>query len=316
MLEREMKNRTKSRNNNKVHTVTVCVVPPPENVHVWQALSEIRFQLKDPGYYRWPPHVNLLYPFLDLPPSSTNADNDADNDEKGESQTDENWTISSIVEQLESATRHIVPFSIQLDKLGIFGCENKGVLWLHPNSVGLSLPPETCNELEEQSSPLIRLQTSLEKAFPMCKEQSRKGGGFTPHMTVSHFPSFDEALYAKGTIESSSKIVDTTDNDRTPLEFVLDRIYLLQRKGDEGQFLRVAEIALGSAIDSFHLAKSSRTQIFNPPQPFPDMPDCEAEWVYEERMILKSRRKNNRKIRRGNRRHEEFSNSGLTPDHR
>jgi len=35
----------------KVHTVTVCVVPPPENDHVWQVLSEMRLILKDPGYY-------------------------------------------------------------------------------------------------------------------------------------------------------------------------------------------------------------------------------------------------------------------------
>lgn len=299
--EEEKKLRKKSRQT-KVHTVTVCVTPPPENVHVWQALSEMRFQLKDPGYYRWPPHLNLLYPFLELLHSS----NDADTDGESEIRSEDNLTLSDIVEQLESAVKNLVPFSVRLNEFGTFGGKRRGVLWLHPDSCG-ALPQEKCedkNEPDEKSSSLMRLQTSLEKAFPMCQDQSQKGGGFTPHMTVSHFPNLDEALHAKGIMEASSLFVDTsrkgTDNNSACLEFVVDRVYLLQRKGDEGQFLRVAEIPLGAASDASSVANRSQTKIFDPPQPFPDMPQREDEWVYKERMLQKSRRKNTRKSRHGN----------------
>jgi len=297
--EEEKKPRKKSRQT-KVHTVTICVTPPPENVHVWQALSEMRFQLKDPGYYRWPPHVNLLYPFLELPHSS----NDVDADGESEIRSEDNLILSDIVEQLESAIKNLVPFSVRLNEFATFGGKRRGVLWLHPDSDG-ERPQEKCedkNEPEEQSSSLIRLQTSLEKAFPMCQDQSQKGGGFTPHMTVSHFPSLDEALHAKGIMEVSSLFVDTsrngTANNSDCLEFVVDRVYLLQRKGDEGQFLRVAEIPMGAASGASSVANGNQTKILDPPQPFPDMPQREDEWVYKERMLQKSRRKNNRKSRR------------------
>jgi 2'-5' RNA ligase superfamily len=48
------------------HDWTVCMVPPPSSTTriVWDALNQARQQLADPGFYRWPPHANLLYPFL------------------------------------------------------------------------------------------------------------------------------------------------------------------------------------------------------------------------------------------------------------
>jgi hypothetical protein len=37
----------------KVHTVTVCVVPPPEQSNdTWDIIQSYRVELKDPGYYR------------------------------------------------------------------------------------------------------------------------------------------------------------------------------------------------------------------------------------------------------------------------
>ena len=36
----------------KVHTVTVCVVPPPDSVQTWEIIQKFRAELKDPGFYR------------------------------------------------------------------------------------------------------------------------------------------------------------------------------------------------------------------------------------------------------------------------
>jgi len=89
------------------------------------------------------------------------------------------------------------------------------------------------------------------------------------------------------------------------MEFLLNRIYLLERKGDGGQFLLVAEIALGGNSEDIteHINNNSsssskyrrvKTKIFDPPQKFPNMPGREDKWVYDERMQLKERRKGNR----------------------
>eukprot|EP00536_Pseudo-nitzschia_multiseries_P006671 jgi/Psemu1/193662/e_gw1.145.99.1 len=271
----------KAQLHTKVHTVTVCVVPPPENIRVWKALSEMRSKLKDPGFYRWPPHVNLMYPFLKLPDQRKKSESDG---------SEQSHSISNIVERLESATRKMEPFLVRLNTLGTFGGKKRGVLWLHPDS---------SNDLETESepSPLITLQTLLEEAFPMCRDQSQKGGSFTPHMTLSHFPSLDEASNAKEDMEFNSDDC---------LEFMLDRIYLLQRKGDGGQFLRVAEIALGD--------EPAETKMFDPPRAFPDMPTHEAEWVHNERMQLKSRRRRSNGKRGGGKRRQWASRGPRIPD--
>merc|ERR1712060_885932 len=110
----------------KLHSVTVCMVPPPEYQYVWEVLSDMRQQLKDPGFYRWPPHANLLYPFLELGPvDDSDDDNNLDN-------------IQQIVQKLQTATIQCSPFTVTLNRFGTFGGKKRGVLWLNPNSSPLS----------------------------------------------------------------------------------------------------------------------------------------------------------------------------------
>jgi hypothetical protein len=45
----------------KVPKSAICLVPPRR---VWQQIQEIRC-FKDKSFVRWPPHVNLLYPFYE-----------------------------------------------------------------------------------------------------------------------------------------------------------------------------------------------------------------------------------------------------------
>ena len=94
-----------------VHHATVALVPPStpaDRVAVWERLQGTRATLKDRGYYRWPPHINLLYPYLD--PAS---------DVHGE-----------VLPALAAAAATVSPFRVTLKTLGTFGGHTRGVLWL------------------------------------------------------------------------------------------------------------------------------------------------------------------------------------------
>jgi hypothetical protein len=93
----------------KHHTITVCMVPPPSAESVWSDVTKARTQLRDPGLFRWPPHVNILYPFIKI----NNA---------------ESMVNDEIVCKLRNATKQCQPFRVSLDTLGTFGGKNRGVL--------------------------------------------------------------------------------------------------------------------------------------------------------------------------------------------
>jgi 2'-5' RNA ligase len=268
----------------------------------------------------WPPHINLLYPFLQLKytPSSSRSNNDNNNGDEGLVDDDSSlYSVYDIVRRIELVTRQFLPFKIVLDEFGTFGGKRRGVLWLNPSS--FKTFGRTFNESEQIGSvsttaesstvpPLHELQRRLEEAFPMCRDQSQKGdeGSFVPHMTISHFECLHDAQSAQ------RSLLEHHDN-HGPMSFLLDRIYLLERKGDSGQFLRVAQIALGSNDndDNYDANQTNRvivqTQIFDPPSAFPTMPKIELDWVLEERMKLKKRRNGRGKAgwRRNSRPREE-----------
>ncbi|KAL3939943.1 MAG: hypothetical protein SGBAC_005429 [Bacillariaceae sp.] len=223
----------------------------------------MRRTLQDPGYYRWPPHANLLYPFLEL----GNVKKDPESRQSN---------LEDIVAKLQMSMRQCPPFRIQLRQFGTFGGKQRGVLWLDPESFPLKNNTNESSSSSSEVAPLIQLHSVLEETFPSCQAQGQKSNnGFTPHMTLSHFENLEAAKAAQDLLSIPNK-----------LEFVLDRIYLLERLGDDGQFLRVAEIGLGESSSVL----SPKEAMFDPPAPFPEMPTSEEEWVHEERMKLKSRR--------------------------
>jgi hypothetical protein len=160
-------------------------------------------------------------------------------------------------------------------------------------------------------APLIRLQQLLVQEFPYCNDVNIKSdNGYNPHMTISHFPNHHDAIVAAQELQEemmmiqqqqsqqlrsnssncSSDSSSAGNNNNTPLEFLVDYIYLLERYGDNGQFVRIADIPLGSSTTTTN-SKKRILQLHDPiPQPFPFMPTMEEDWVYEERMKLKLRR--------------------------
>ena len=259
------------------------MVPPPSAMQAWEELTAIRKQYKDPGFYRWPPHANILYPFIE-----------PKYDEKSEESKDDQLTTfrNEMSIQLSKAAERCEPFDVTIDTFGTFGGTQRGVMWAYPRSEYIQ---STTTNNGKELEPLHHLHRQLEEQFPMCKDQ-RKGGEFNPHMTISHYVNNNAALAAKEEIESNWK----------PLSFHVPEIYLLERKGDDGQFKIVATIPLGNK------GGGSKTVYHEQALPFPAMPKVEEEWVYHERMEMKNRRKrgNKRRKRRSKRSNVDTSSEG------
>lgn len=265
----------------KQHTVTVCLVPPPIAEEVWTAVTKARIELRDPGLYRWPPHANLIYPFLSLRsamPSMEEQEEPIGSDNRGGKAVD-----PDIVQHLRNATKHIEPFSVSLETLGTFGGNHRGVLWLYPRSFRdeqeTSLSSSDNTSSPSIREPLYELQELLVKEFPTCKDQSKQRD-FSPHITLSHFPSLEEAEVAKDQIK-------TWWSGQT---FLCTEIYLLERRDDNGQFLRVATLKLGEHNGGHNGSDGNGIVLHDPPEAFPAMPTVEEEWVRDERMKMKERR--------------------------
>lgn len=241
-------------NSTKLHTQTVCMVPPALYTNVWEAITKARTELRDPGLFRWPPHANILYPFYDVKPK-TEKEFDMD-----------------VIDKLGLAVKSIEPFEVCLDSFGTFGGSNRGVLFLYPRSFR-GVDPKSyeteSEEIEEES--LIELQSVLQDHLPECNDQ-KKNGKYTPHITLSHFKNLEDALEGKEKIEKWWE----------PLSFIVNEIYLLKRVGDDGQFKMLATLPLGK--------DGADIILHDPCIVFPDMPLEEEDWVREERMALKARR--------------------------
>jgi len=152
--------------------ITVCMVPPTTTndvtnnnnpLHVWDTLTRMRTKLRDPGLFRWPPHANLLYPFVDIPKSSVltttttttttaaattkllNADDDDDDNDdtnNNEEECYEEQLLSFVKESFETAVEGIRPFQVHLDTFGTFGGKSRGILYLYPRSSRLQQQPQ------------------------------------------------------------------------------------------------------------------------------------------------------------------------------
>ena len=73
----------------------------------------------------------------------------------------------------------------------------------------------------------------------------------------------------------------------------MSEIYLLERKGDDDQFLRVASLRLGRGPEV-----GNGTLLHVPAEAFPMMPPKEEDWVRQERIQMKERRRSNFRGRR------------------
>ncbi len=303
-------------NYTKSHSLTVCIVPPPpppppppsfnksgtnelETTNhlykeaitpnttslAWDVLTKLRVELRDPGLYRWPPHINLLYPFVrdDTNASLTKLSKAARNVEPF-------WVLLDLSRDSSSSSSSSSETNFMSKGFGTFGSSTRGVLWVYPESFRSRSDKESST-----IEPILELQSLLEKEFPMCSE-SLKRRNFLPHLTLSSkFDSLQDARAAESGLIQPTK-----------LWFWCQEFYLLERDGEHGQFRKRATIPLGTTTTTNCTSSSTSQQqqqqqqpaiscvVHDPPLGFQGMPESEEDWVAVELQALKDRRKANR----------------------
>lgn len=213
----------------KVYTSTVALVPPES---MWPTIQSTRLRLKDRGLFRWPPHINLLYPFVPM----------------------EEFALAMQVLQpaLDKPLSLTLETFITLDELGTFGGRSRGVLYAYCSS-------------SVETAALQTVQSALQVAIPFCSEQ-QKQGKFTPHLTLAHFETRDQAEAAKAELLAAKLW--------TPVTFrMTDCVHVMQRVGGAGQFER-----------AFTLRTAGQSPlVYDPPKRFDSMPREEEDWMRRSR---------------------------------
>jgi len=129
-----------------VHSSTLAIVPPDE---VWEPIQQARKEVRDAGLLRWPPHCNLIYPFV--PPKH----------------------YGKVLGGFGRALAAVEPFDITLSQFEAFHRKTSSVLWLKPETSVPGVIDEVHRALAEEFS----------------TTNNTPWRGFTPHFTISHFES-------------------------------------------------------------------------------------------------------------------------------
>ncbi len=125
----------------KSHRLTLVAVPPRA---LWGPIQAVR-RRHDRQIRRWPPHVNLLYPF---------------HDEVG---------LAPCLARLRAALAAVSPFVARLGAVGVFRHRHgRRTVWLAP----------------EPAAAWQALHAAARSACPVLDDLDRFPGGFTPHLSV------------------------------------------------------------------------------------------------------------------------------------
>ena len=158
---------------------SAVVVMP--SAEVLPAIQAIRRRY-DRRFDRWMPHINLLYGFV---PQEY---------------------FEEAAQAIAQAVAQLQPFEVTLTSFETFTHRSSSTAWLRP----VAQPPDA----------LHQLQAVLQQLFPQCDEQSKKSGaGFTPHLSVGHFPTAQEAREQL--------------HSWHPVSFLVESVALISRRGDE-----------------------------------------------------------------------------------
>lgn len=237
-----------------VHHSTLAIVPGNDNLDAWMRIQGIRYSLRDRGIYRWPPHINILYPFV--PPGEID--------------------VTSIASALQDQS----PFEIILQDFQIFGgIGRRGVLWLNPVTAQGGEIQQLHNRITSiyESHPNPRIYSTL-KSKPL-----------NPHMTVCHYESSSMAAEMANTLQSEwtplsfmvKEVLIMERNGDNGQFRIAYRIPLCGKSISENS----------SELSSVTATNSIPQEIPYLNERFPLLPEVEEDWVREARLLAKRKSK-------------------------
>jgi len=140
---------------------SLCVVLPND---VTEGVQSIRRD-HDKSFLRWPPHVNLLYPFV---PQSV---------------------VASRIAEISDALRDMLPFKVTFAEFKHFRHSQRSfTLWLEPSP----------------RQQFIELQRRVQRVFPTLTDLSTiEVFGFTPHLSLGQWRSHSDLDAAKSIYSKS-----------------------------------------------------------------------------------------------------------------
>ncbi|EMD94773.1 hypothetical protein COCC4DRAFT_203586 [Bipolaris maydis ATCC 48331] len=206
------------------HKSALVLLPPS---HITAPIEAVR-RVYDKQFLRWPPHINLLYPFLISPSESGKLKDD-------------------IRIRIGQVARTIPPFHMSLDsnQPGVFHhtLKNKTV-WLGPTTY----------------SNIRKLQAALHSEFSV-NEVDRDRRPFMPHLSVGKTKSQGGVDTISVEIAKSISRFRThnveKDNKSTALEWYVDRVHVLERKDEKDPFKIIGTISLGETSTRAEQATTS-----------------------------------------------------------
>jgi len=194
---------------------SALVLLPPASVQ--PPIEKLREQ-HDRNFDRWPPHINLIYPFLNQPSKSRQV----------------------ITERVKNALRDIKPFCLQINSTSHFlHSKSSATVWLKPrdrdsDDQGAALCPT-----------LLLLQAKLQEEFQECKADLRL---FNPHLSIGQA----RGEKAAGALEAETEktmacfVADGAVDQLLPwsLNWDVDRVCVIEREGFKDRFRVVEEVLL------------------------------------------------------------------------
>lgn len=235
------------------HKCALALLPPAQSPII-NPIERLRSQ-HDKHFARWPPHINLIYPFLDLKPNSSNHSDDHQHDPiTAVSDDNAASTVETVRSRVRKAVADVPPFTLFLYDTGHFlHGKQSATVWFRPGERGGTVDESSATidgaddrgaegdvttETEREPTTLLELQRGLQSEFPECNADTRP---FVPHLSIG------QAKGSTGAVELKKKVHEVMGAEFN-LKWKVDRLVILERKGFRDRFKVVHEIGLGRDV--------------------------------------------------------------------
>jgi hypothetical protein len=196
------------------HKSALVLLPPSS---ITAPIETVRL-VHDKHFRRWPPHINLLYPFL-ASPSEVIAQGEGNEPPQ---------LKDSIRARMQQAIKSIRPFQISLsaDPPGTFTHSKRSrTVWLGPSSQRVQ-----------------QLQEGLQAEFAECNADPRP---FTPHLSIGQANSDHYVQKLGDEIRNSiTAFANYSEGAPVVLDWYVDKVFVIERKGFHDRFEIIGSIDL------------------------------------------------------------------------